>query len=113
MEGPETPLQSATTAVESVWGSRSLYSAGLDGPGGTGASERYESDGVGPLERPAAVGSQETEGGDGSDNGEGSQETDEATAEDGIPLGVLERQQSQAVEIWKFRLRPADDDEPE
>ena len=33
--------------------------------------------------------------------------------EDNIDGGSLHKQPSRAKEIWKFRLRPVDDDEPE
>lgn len=40
-------------------------------------------------------------------------ETPSSTGGGGIDGGPLSKHPSQAKEIWKFRLRPVDDDEPE
>ena len=45
-------------------------------------------------------------------NRSSSSTSDEKVDKD-VDAGILQRQTSQAKQIWKFRLRPVDDDEPQ
>ena len=87
---------SATTARESVF-----HEVLLNSDGSYRKDKEVDFD-IGPLERePTALDDEEDEDGNGDNT------------EDFGGDGTLEKKVSQAKEWWKFRLRPAEDDEPE
>ena len=97
MAGAGTPPDSATTAIESIYRS--------DSDPGRASYSKKEDDFGDAIERASTVGRESLFG-----ERTNSKEQDNGNNED---VEALQRTKSRTTEIWKFRLRAADDGEPQ